>query len=444
MCQENFDYIYQNNLNPIQRRVLMLVLAGNNNSAIAESIQINDTSGVSYHVRRIAETFNITDDFRDRLIELFINYRPEDVSPGLRVRYGYGCSPKNYYQVGGTLNNSCPSYVVRSCDSQLFNELLKGVYCLVLGPRQTGKSSLKIRTIAKLKERNIKCVYVDITLLGGNEGQPARSKGFIAEVFYQLGLELEVNSWWDEHQHLTLMQRLDRGISFILENISDKITIFIDEIDSIPNADDFLAFIRACYNKRATNPEYRRLTFCLLGTASPNELMQNRQRTPFNIGIAINLPGFTLEQAEVSLLSGLSNQINPDILQQVLYWTGGQPFLTQKLCQLIIDNAIARQVNVEQIVQQYIIHNWQQQDSPQHLQTISDRLTKNPDREAILHLYHQILTNPHNGLADTNGGDRITSQLILSGLVIVREQNLQVYNPIYRQVFSTQWLGSQR
>ena len=71
--------------------------------------------------------------------------------------------------------------------------------------------------------------------------------------------------------------------------------IFIDEIDSIlPLAfkDDFFALIRACYNQRADNPVYQRLTFALLGVTTPSDLIQDKTRTPFNVGRAIDLQGF--------------------------------------------------------------------------------------------------------------------------------------------------------
>jgi hypothetical protein len=59
--------------------------------------------------------------------------------------------------------------------------------------------------------------------------------------------------------------------------MSENIVIFIDEIDSVLGLnfpiDDFFAAIRACYNKRAQNPEYKRLTFVLLGVATPTELI---------------------------------------------------------------------------------------------------------------------------------------------------------------------------
>lgn len=58
--------------------------------------------------------------------------------------------------------------------------------------------------------------------------------------------------------------------------------IFVDEIDStigLPFADDFFAALRACFNARATEPAFERLTFVLLGVASPDQLIQDPART---------------------------------------------------------------------------------------------------------------------------------------------------------------------
>jgi DNA replication protein DnaC len=67
------------------------------------------------------------------------------------------------------------------------------------------------------------------------------------------------------------VQRLSQLIEEILLKQSQPIVVFIDEIDSVlsfrDSLDDFFVLIRACYNKRAQHPVYRRLTFALLGVA---------------------------------------------------------------------------------------------------------------------------------------------------------------------------------
>jgi len=104
-----------------------------------------------------------------------------------------------------------------------------------------------------------------------------------------------------------------------------------------------LALIRSCYNKRANNPEFDRLTWALLGVASPTDLCRDKNlssNTPFNIGKAIELTGFDETEAQ-PLAAGLAELTDKsgEVLREVLYWTGGQPFLTQKLCKLLFENA---------------------------------------------------------------------------------------------------------
>src|SRR5262249_8957877 len=51
-------------------------------------------------------------------------------------------------------------------------------------------------------------------------------------------------------------------------------------------------------------PALKRLTFCLLGTATPADLIQDTRTTPFNIGKRIELRDFTNEEA-APLAAGL-------------------------------------------------------------------------------------------------------------------------------------------
>jgi hypothetical protein len=97
--------------------------------------------------------------------------------------------------------------------------------------------------------------------------------------------------------------------------------------------DDFFASIRSAYNLRADDPEYCRLTFCLLGVAAPADLIQNSVRTPFNIGKEIRLDDFS--RAELgALLPGLDGLgCDPVVLLDAVYaWTSGHPYMTQRLC----------------------------------------------------------------------------------------------------------------
>ena len=80
-----------------------------------------------------------------------------------------------------------------------------------------------------------------------------------------------------------------------------KIVLFIDEIDTVRSlpfsTDEFFAAIRECYNRRSEDLEFQRLTFCLLGVATPSDLIQDTRTTPFNIGRRIELSDFTEAEA---------------------------------------------------------------------------------------------------------------------------------------------------
>ena len=152
----------------------------------------------------------------------------------------------------------------------------------------------------------------------------------------------------------------------ILTQLSNNLVIFVDEIDSIirlPFKDDFFALIRGFYNQRTIKNEYKRLTFCLLGVATPPDLIEDKVRTPFNIGYPIELSGFTLEEAKDALIPGFTKSIaQPEaILKEVIEWTGGQPFLTQKLCLLVARHSNSTTPNVREIIRQYIVVNWESQ-----------------------------------------------------------------------------------
>src|SRR5205814_2031361 len=74
--------------------------------------------------------------------------------------------------------------------------------------------------------------------------------------------------------------------------------------------DEFFAAIRACYNRRTEEPEWERLTFCLLGVATPSDLIQDTRTTPFNIGRRIDLTDFSPAEA-APLARGLAGPTPP-------------------------------------------------------------------------------------------------------------------------------------
>ncbi|ESA35895.1 wd40 repeat-containing protein [Leptolyngbya sp. Heron Island J] len=366
----------------------------------------------------------------------------------------------NYYQIGGSLDYDAPTYIERQADKDLCAALLAGEFCYVFNSRQMGKSSLMVRSWHHLQAEGHRCAVVDVTNIGSDHITPEQwYRGLMGTLAIQLNLRTrDIRTWWEEHSHLSLTQILSQFIELLLTQYPEqRLFIFVDEVDSLLNlsfsVDDFFALIRYCYNRRAVEPDYRRLTFAIFGVASPADLIADKQRTPFNIGRAVVLKGFSLSEA-TPLAQGLTLKTanTKAILQEVLNWTGGQPFLTQKVCQLLVtssQDALNEPLSippgmekfwVETIVRSHIITHWESQDEPEHLRTIRDRLLYDERRTSrLLGIYQRWLEG--NTVAIDDSRDQV--DLLLSGLMVHVNDYLVVKNQIYERVFDLAWIHRQ-
>jgi adenylate cyclase len=367
------------------------------------------------------------------------------------------------YQVGGSLKLNSPSYVTRRADLELYDAIVAGEFCYVFNARQMGKSSLRVRTQHELKQVGIRSASLDMTSIGSRDLTPQQwYKTLAADLLRSLSLWNQVNlkSWWQAHDSVSPLRQLSMLVEEIIEvhYPNEHLVIFVDEVDSALSlnfpVDDFFALIRYCYNQRADQPTYNRLTWALFGVTIPADLMSDRRRTPFNIGRAIELQGFQEDEA-APLVAGLTSHVSnaQGVLREVLRWTKGQPFLTQKLCRLVVEtceSTVSREPLVipagtegywvEQIVQSQIIDEWMTQDQPEHLRTIRDRLLYNETMAGrLLGIYQRLLAG--EVIAGDDSPEQI--ELLLSGLVVYQNGVLQIKNAIYQAVFNQQWVTEQ-
>jgi len=348
------------------------------------------------------------------------------------------------FHTGGTLGPDAPSYVERCADQGLFSGLLRGEFCYVLTARQMGKSSLMARTAKRLRVQNCQVVTLDLTAIGQNLTLEQWYGGLIAFMSWELELQNELETFWLHQGRLGPVQRFFAAIrAVVLKRSRRPLVIFVDELDmlrSLPfSADEFLAAIREAYNARSEDPELNRLSFCLLGVATPSELIQDDRMTPFNIGMRIELEDFSPQEiAPLARGLGRDNAMAAELMDRIYYWTHGHPYLTQKLCKSVVaEESVRTAAAVDDLCLRVLLCP-KAQEEDDNLLFVRERLLRSKvDRKQLFALYSQIRNGERVGSTETNP---LVAVLRLSGIIQAADGFLRVRNRIYEQVFNRTWI----
>lgn len=381
----------------------------------------------------------------------------------------------------GLLPPGDPTYVFREADQQLLEFLQtskneRKYLCYILAPRQMGKSSLIAKTTHELSESSQEnlCVLINIQGYGLSKKQKIKE----GTLYFNIALDIfknvnpssqhtvlnkELYNFWNEGQKGVLHTK--KFESFITEKIFPKISqkkliIFLDEIQDLVTSgvnNEFMGLIKSFKSNKSIQG---RLIFVVLGVVKSSDLITDKD-VALNIGKQIHLKPFSLNPLNQCnpLKDGLkciaSGENLKLVLQEIIKWTGGQPYLTQYLCYLVCENLkfsnqsshdnITSQIN--NLVQQEIINNWRQKPD-KHFCNIETRFQVEYLNENDSNLQEQIDTlNCYASLVlgkcrydyyDPNNKSHMN--LIISGLVIKDDDNkIKVANPIYERIFDVQW-----
>ncbi|MGH9940422.1 MAG: AAA-like domain-containing protein, partial [Blastocatellia bacterium] len=351
----------------------------------------------------------------------------------------------DFFVTGGTLPPDAPSYVERQADLNLHENLLRGEYCYVLTARQMGKSSLMVRTAEKLRAAGVGVRIADLTSVGQNLSVEQWYVSLLGWIGMGLeGIEEEIEKFWLAQPLISPVQKMARALrEIILPRFDGPLVVFIDEVDYVKSLpfplDEFFAAVRELYNLRAEDARMRRLTFCLVGVATPSDLIRDKSATPFNIGRRIELHDFTAAEA-ATLVRGLG-QGGQRLLDRALHWTGGHPYLTQRLCRAMVEanpQPAARDPQFVDRLCEELFFTRRARELDDNLIFVRECLLRNDaDRIGLLDLYAKL--GKRRPVLD-DGANPLFSALRLSGIARADGDQLKVRNRIYARVFDGRWV----
>ncbi|MEO1393057.1 MAG: AAA-like domain-containing protein [Cyanobacteria bacterium J06634_5] len=357
---------------------------------------------------------------------------------------------QSIYTTGGTVQAGGGIYLSRKADDELLQLCRDGQFAYVLTPRQMGKSSLMVQTAQRLEEEGVTSVIIDLTKIGTEVTAEQWYLGLLTEIDETLMFETDIFEWWENNNKLGVTQRLTKFFEeVLLAEVTGRIAVFVDEIDttlSLGFTDDFFIAIRYFYVARSQKEALSRLSFVLIGVASPGDLIRDPQRTPFNVGKRVALTDFTTTEAQ-PLMAGLAADRTraQEILQWVLQWTGGHPYLTQRVCEGVVAAGQERATaeGVKRLVEKLFFAGGDRNDN--NLLFVRDMLTQRTPNENgsvydVLTTYREVWQDKQIVLDEEQS--LIKSHLKLSGIVRrdYEKGSLYVSNAIYQNVFDEGWV----
>jgi WD40 repeat protein len=173
--------------------------------------------------------------------------------------------------------------------------------------------------------------------------------------------------------------------------------------------------------------------------ASPADLIRDKRTTPFNIGTRVELHDFSPAEAQ-ALLPGLA-AAGPEggaLLRRVLYWTGGHPYLTQRLCQAVAaDRSITGTAEVDRCCADLFLSAHARERDDNLLFVRERLLSAGAGVSEVLEVVDRVRAGRR---VEDDEQNPWVDLVRLSGITSSRDGILRIRNRIYSRVFDAHWV----
>ena len=226
-----------------------------------------------------------------------------------------------------------PLYIKRPPVEELAAKEIHKPGCVIRikAPKKMGKSSLLHRIIAHSRTSSYKTIYIDFqeadNIIFNSLDKFLR--WFCANVSRQLNLTPKLDDYWDEDMGSKVSCKIYFE-TYLLNQIDSPIVLALNEVNRIfeyPTiARDFLPMLRFWHEVAQQVENWQKMRLIVVHTTESYAPLHINQ-SPFNVGLAIALPHFNLEQVQdLAQRYGL-NWEDTTATQQLMEMVGGHPYL---------------------------------------------------------------------------------------------------------------------
>lgn len=231
----------------------------------------------------------------------------------------------------GRIPIGSPYYIERAEQLICYLEIHKpGAFLRIKAPMQMGKTSLMMRIIAYAAKQKYQIVRLSLKRVDSTVIKDINKflRWLCANVTRQLELETKLNEYWDEDigsiESCTFYFQ-----DYLLSQIKSPIVLALDAVDNIfqsPEiANDFLSMLHSWYGEAKEVKLWQKLRIILVKSTEVY-ISMNINKSPFNMGIAIDLSPFSLEQIQ-ELAQRYQIELLPKEQNKLMRLLGGHPYL---------------------------------------------------------------------------------------------------------------------
>ena len=256
---------------------------------------------------------------------------------------------------GGQVDLASRFYMERSpIESRCYETITQpGALIRIKAPRQMGKTSLMGRILHHAENQGSRTVALSFQLANKRvfSNSDTFLQWFCASVGQELGMLEQLGKCWQLAEIIGSNQCCKAYFDqYLLPELSTSLTLGLDEVDRVfesPEiADDFFGLLRALHEEAKRRDIWKRFRLVVVHSTEVY-IPLDINKSPFNVGLPIELPEFTSEQVqELARRHGLV--WNATEVEQLMALVGGHPYLVR-----VAMYAIARQdVTLAQLVQE--------------------------------------------------------------------------------------------